>query len=376
MMNKNEKILVTRPVLPDFEVYSSYVKRIFDSRWLTNQGPLHQEFEGKLKELIGNNDITLFCNGHMALEAMLKSYNFEKGSEVITTPYTFISTINAIVNNGLKPVFCDIKLEDFTIDETKIEKLITDKTVAIMPVHVYGFPCNVDAIAKIAKKHNLKVFYDGAHAFGVTVNGKSIYNYGDATMASFHSTKLFHTIEGGMVVGNGDFLHDHLTIIKNFGINEKTTLVEESGFNAKMNEFACAMGLSLLPELNRIIETRKEKVELYYDLLKSNKGIDTFKPKEGVKWNYSYFPVIINDKSGITRDELFEALQEENIFSRKYFYPLCSDNDYTKVKEKDIKNARYASEHVLSLPLYPDLEDEQIKYICETINNKVKVLKK
>lgn len=375
-MNKNEKIMVTRPVLPDYETYSSYVKRIFESRWLTNQGPLHQEFEGKLKELIGNDDVTLFCNGHLALEAMLKSCNFEKGSEVITTPYTFISTINAIVNNGLKPVFCDIKLDDFTIDEEKIEKLITDKTVAIMPVHVYGFPCNVESIEKIAKEHGLKVFYDGAHAFGVTVNGKSIYNYGDASMASFHSTKLFHTIEGGMVVGNSEFLHDHLTIIKNFGIDEKTTLVEESGFNAKMNEFACAMGLSLLPELENIIKLRKEKVELYYDLLGNNNGVDIFKPKDGVKWNYAYFPIIINDKSKTTRDELFVSLQEENIFPRKYFYPLCSDNNYTSVNEEDVKNARYASEHVLSLPLYPDLESEQINRICEVINNKVKVLKK
>lgn len=367
---ENKKIFVVRPVLPPVERYIDYVKQIFNNQYLTNQGPLHKEFQAKLTELIGNDNITLFCNGHMALECAINAFDFENGGEVITTPYTFISTINAIINCGLKPVFCDIKMDDYTIDEDKIESLITPKTVAIVPVHVYGYPCNVKKIDEIANKHHLKAIYDAAHAFGVEVDGKSIYNFGDASMASFHSTKLFHTIEGGMVVGNhNDFLKKRLTVIKNFGIDETTTLIEESGVNAKMNEFEAAMGLSLFPEIEKIIARRKEIIELYRKEL-NIPGIKIVTPDNTIKYNYAYFPILIDkEKFGYNRDEVLCYLEKYNIYTRKYFYPLCCDNNYTDVNEKNIVNARYVSNNILSLPLYPTLENNDVIYICSLIKN-------
>lgn len=363
----DKKIFVVRPVLPPVDRYISYVKQIFENQYLTNQGPFHKEFEAKLAEYIKNDDVTLFCNGHMALECALQSLDLKKGGEVITTPYTFISTTHSIINSGLKPVFCDIKLTDYTIDEEKIETLINENTVAIMPVHVYGYPCNVKRIEEIAKKHNLKVIYDAAHAFGVEVDNKSIFNYGDLSMASFHSTKLFHTIEGGMIVGNNNSYKKRLTIIKNFGIDDSTAEILESGLNAKMTEFSAAMGLSLFPELDSIINRRKEIVELYIKNL-DLPGIKIHIPDESIKYNYAYFPILVDkEKFGIDRDELLDYLEKYNIFTRKYFYPLCCDPNYMEFKEEDVKNARYVSNNVLTLPLYPTLENEEVEYICSLI---------
>lgn len=368
---ENKKIFVVKPFLPPVETYIDYVKKIWNNEYLTNNGPLHNEFQETIQKQLKINNSTLFTNGHLALECALKSLDLRPGGEIITTPFTFISTTHAIVNNGFVPVFCDIKLTDYTIDEEKIEKLITDKTVAIMPVHVYGYPCNVEKIEEIAKKYNLKVIYDSAHAFGVEYKNNSILNYGDISMLSFHATKLFHSIEGGMLAYNDNNLISKLDFIKNFGIIGND-IVDIQGINAKMNEFQAAMGLSVLPFVNQIIEKRKHIVNLYRDLLNVN-GIYFVEEKKDVKYNYAYFPILVDEtKYGLNRDELCETLKNYNIFSRKYFYPLTSDANCYKNKYKNdgLENAKYVSNRILTLPLYPDLTDEEVRKISKIIINK------
>lgn len=370
---ENEKILVVKPFLPPIENYMEYVKRIWDNEYLTNNGPLHNEFQDKIKKHLKANNATLFCNGHLALESALKSLDLQQGGEIITTPFTFISTTHAIVNNGFVPVFCDIKLNDYTIDEEKIEQLITDKTVAIMPVHVYGYPCNVEKIDEIAKKYNLKVIYDAAHAFGVEYKNNSILNYGDISMLSFHATKLFHSIEGGMLSYNDENLISKLNFIKNFGIIGND-IVDFQGINAKMNEFQAAMGLSVIPFIDEIIMKRKNLVNQYRNLLNID-GINFVNEQDNVKYTYAYFPILVDEeKYGLNRDELCEILKENNIFSRKYFYPLTSDANCYKNKYKNdgLKNAKYVSDRILTLPLYPDLTNDNVKTICNIIKSRGK----
>lgn len=366
---EKEKIFVVQPFLPPLEEYETYLKEIWNNKILTNQGPLHNKFAEVLKSSINAEDITLFCNGHLALECALKALDLKSGCEIITTPFTFVSTTHAISNCGYKPVFCDIKLDDYTIDEEKIECLINENTVAIMPVHVYGYPCEVKKINALAKKYNLKVIYDAAHAFGVKVDNESILNYGDISMISFHATKLFHTIEGGMLVHNSD-LKNKLDTLKNFGIVDKDDIVEQ-GINAKMNEFQAAMGLANMPYLNNIIARRKEITEKYRALLKID-GIKLVHEKNNIQYNYAYFPILIDEKKyGITRDELYDILMKNNIFSRKYFYPLTSDAVcYKKNDKNNLNNAKYVADRILTLPLYPNMSDENIKKICEIIINR------
>lgn len=362
----NKQILVTKSSIPTLEEYTNEIKDIFDSHWLTNMGIKHQTLQSKLEEYFNCKHVALYTNGHLALENAIESFHFEKGSEIITTPFSFASTTHAIVRSGMKPVFCDINKEDYTIDVTKIESLITDKTVAILPVHVYGNICNIEEIDKIAKRHNLKVIYDAAHAFGVKYKGISSANLGDMSMFSFHATKVFNTIEGGCVCFNDDNKVVLMNDLKNFGIHDEET-VQYVGGNAKMNEFQAAMGLCNLRHVDEWIKQRKQIVEHYRFKLCGIDGIKLCKPQENVEYNYAYFPVVF-DNYKYTRDEIFEKLKENNIFARKYFYPLI--NDFDCYKEYDSNLTPVAKEiaiKVLTLPLYPDLDIEDVDKICNII---------
>ncbi len=364
-----EPILVTRSSMPDYDSYCKLIKKIWDNHWLTNNGPLHRELETKLKEYLNVDNISLFTNGHLALENALASLNLEKGSEVITTPFTFVSTTHAIARNGLVPVFCDIDENNYTIDVNKLEQLITDKTSAIVPVHVYGNVCNVDEIEKIAKKHNLKVVYDAAHAFGVKYKNKSISSYGDISMFSFHATKVFNTIEGGALVYSNPNLSTLLNHLKNFGIVDEEH-IEYIGGNAKMNEFQAAMGILNLNNIDNDINKRKSRVDKYRDCLKDVRGIRLNVIQKDVQSNYAYFPIVVEDSYGLSRDELHELLKQHNIFSRKYFYPISNSLECYKDCKGDTPVADEISKRILTLPLYPDLKAEDIDIICKIIKDK------
>ena len=368
MKNKlNERILVTRSSMPSFEEYVNMIKVLWDSHWLTNMGNFHKELEERLRDYFDVEQVALMVNGHMSLEMAIQAMNFSKGSEVITTPFTFISTTHAIIRNGLVPVFCDVK-DDYTIEESKIEDLITEKTVAIVPVHVYGNICNVDVIEKIAYKYDLKVIYDAAHAFGEIYKGQNVASFGDASVFSFHATKVFNTIEGGCVCCHTKELYDKLYNLKNFGIRSEE-LVVQVGANAKMNEFSAAMGLCNLKHIEGEIIKRKQVVSWYYELLGDLRGIKLNKSDKDTKRNYAYFPVLFDESD--MRDRIYDVLREENIYSRKYFYPITADaacfkNKYKKV---DLSKARDFSKRILVLPLYADLDKESVERICEVISD-------
>lgn len=363
-----DKILVTRSSMPDYEEYIEAIKPIWDSHWMTNMGVYHQQLENGLKEYLDVPEVSLIVNGHMALELAIQAMEFPEGSEVITTPFTFISTTHAIVRNHLKPVFCDIKPEDGTIDENKIEELITEKTAAIVPVHVYGNVCNIEAIQKIACKYNLKVIYDAAHAFGVKYKGRGIGQYGDASIFSFHATKVFNTIEGGAVTFSDHGLYEKLYNLKNFGIRDEEMVVEV-GANAKMNEFSAIMGLCNLKHVDAAIGNRKRSYDLYRRELEKIPGIQFFEENVNVKKNYAYFPIILGGEYSMGRDALYMKLKQNNIYSRKYFYPLTSDQACFKNKYKNIllKNARNLADHILTLPFYENIDVEDMKKIVDVI---------
>lgn len=370
-----KKIFVTQSSMPPIDEYIEEIKNIWNTHHLTNMGELHKRLEKELKDYLNVKEISLMVNGHMALELAIAAMKFPQGSEVITTPFTFISTTHAIVRNGLKPVFCDIKLSDYTIDETKIEELITEKTVAILPVHVYGNVCAVEKIQEIAEKYNLKVIYDAAHAFGVTYKDVGVGNFGNASIFSFHATKVFNTIEGGAVTFNNPELNTTLYNLKNFGIRSEE-VVAECGANAKMNEFAAAMGLCNLRYIEGEINKRKQVVDKYRQLLKNVPGIKYMEVQKDIKWNYSYFPVLFDETLLIkTRDDIYEYLRANNIFSRKYFYPLTSDqacfrNQYLNAQ---IETARYVAKRILVLPLYADLGLDEVERIVDLILNKLNI---
>ena len=363
------KIMVTEASLPDYEKYCERIKTIWENHWLTNNGYMHNELADKIKDYLNVDNVTLFTNGHLSLEMGLQLLNFPKGSEVITTPFTFISTTHAIARNNLVPVFCDINADDYTIDVTKIEELITDKTVAIMPVHVYGHVCDVEAIEAIAKKHNLKVIYDAAHAFGITYKGKSIATYGDLSMFSFHATKVFNTIEGGALVYSNPDYSETLNQLKNFGITGFES-VDYIGGNAKMNEFQAAMGLCNLEELDVNIQKRKKLVELYNKLLSTIKGIKYSEIQKDVVSNYAYYPIVVLNEYGLTRNELFELLKQYDIYSRKYFYPISNEFECYKDCRGLTPIAKDISERVITLPLYPNLGEENVRKICKIIERR------
>lgn len=358
-------IQVTKSSMPYFEEYIEEIKELWDSHWLTNMGDKHIKLEEMLLNYLGTENISLFTNGHLALECAIAALNLT--GEVITTPFTFASTTHAIVRNGLTPVFCDINPEDYTIDVTKIEELITENTSAIIPVHVYGNICNVEEIEKIAKKYNLKVIYDAAHTFGVKVNGNGIANYGDASIFSFHATKVFNTIEGGAVTFKDKKLNDILYKLKNFGITGPET-VEYVGGNAKMNEFQAAMGICNLRHIDNEINKRRVVVEKYNSILENIDGIKICKPQYGIYGNYSYYPVVF-DNYKYNRNEVFERLKNNGIIARKYFYPLTNSFECYKDKFEinDIPVAKYISERVLTLPLYAELSLDDVVRVCNII---------
>lgn len=361
------KINVTRSSMPDFEEYVDEIKDIWESRWLSNGGMKHQQLERELLKFFGVENLALFANGHLALEVAVSGFGFPYGAEVITTPYTHVSTTHSIVKNGLKPVFCDIREEDLTINPGEIEKLITDQTVAIVATHVYGFPCAVQEIAKIADKYQLKVIYDAAHAFGVTIDGKNIVTYGDAAMISFHATKVFHTIEGGVTVFKDPEILDKVNYMINFGYTSQET-IDYIGTNARMNEFEAAMGVCNLRYIREEIKKRKKVAERYYENLETVLGIRVLKPKKNVEHNYAYFPVVIDGKN-IDRNRVAENLAKHNIFARKYFYPAVNKAGcYKKIYDaKETPVSTYYSEHILSLPMYSDLELKDVDTICSYI---------
>lgn len=365
---ENEKIMVTRSSMPSYEEYIEAIRPLWESRWLTNMGKFHQELEERLREYLGVKKLSLMVNGHMALELALQSMHFPKGAEVITTPFTFISTTHAILRSGLQPVFCDVKAQDGTIDENKIEDLITERTVAIVPVHVYGNMCNVKKIQEIADKYGLKVIYDAAHAFGVKYEGKGIGCYGDASIFSFHATKVFHTIEGGAVTFSEESLYDALYDLKNFGIQDEEHVVAV-GANAKMNEFSAIMGLCNLKHIDRVIKERKLQSEEYEKELKNIKGIRLFVKNPDVESNYSYFPILVDDPYPVDRDGLCSILRKNDIYVRKYFYPLTSDAAcfHGQYRDCDLINAKRLSQQVLALPLYEGLGMKNIRKISSII---------
>ena len=362
-------INVTRSSMPSFEEYCEEIKELWESRWLTNMGVKHRELQAKLEGLLGVPHVTLFTNGHIALETVIEAMGFPAGAEVITTPFTFASTTHAIVRNGLTPVFCDVNPTDYTMDVTKIEELITDKTVAIVPVHVYGNMCDDDAIMAIAGKHGLKVIYDAAHAFGASYKGRSAGALGDASMFSFHATKVFNTIEGGAVSFQDDELVAKLNDWKNFGQHSPEEVVYAAG-NGKMSEFQAAMGLCNLRHLDGEIAKRGAAVECYRQRLSGVEGIKLAPVQPEVTPNYAYFPVVF-DGYKLTRDEVFEKLKAEDIIARKYFYPLTNGfacyAELPTAGEDKTPVARHIAQRVLTLPLYADLNAEDVNRICDII---------
>lgn len=368
----SNKILVTRSSLPDYEEYCEEIKELWDTRWLTNMGAKHKQLQADLTEYLDVEEIDLLTNGHMALELSMQALNLQ--GEVITTPFTFASTTHAIVRNGLEPVFCDINPVDFTIDVTKIEELITDRTCAIVPVHVYGNICNVEEIERIANKYGIKVIYDAAHTFGVKYKGRGIGSYGDVSCFSFHATKVFNSVEGGAVCFKDKRFGKDLYNLKNFGIRGPET-VEAVGANAKMNEFCAAMGICNLRHVDEEIAKRKAAVERYRSHLEGVAGLQLSPIQENVESNYSYFPVIFDEKVfGSSRNEVFDALAAEGIGARKYFYPLTNTFDcfHGKYDASLTPVALHISKRVLTLPLYADLNIEDVDRICEIILRQAK----
>ncbi len=362
-------ILVTRSSMPDYSEYCEEIKKLWDSHWLTNMGIEHKTLQYELEKYLDCPHVVLYTNGHLALENVIAAMQFKPGSEVVTTPFTFASTTHAIVRNGLVPIFCDVNDYDYTIDVDKIEALITDKTVAIVPVHVYGNICDVERIQSIADKHNLKVIYDAAHAFAVKYKGVSSANFGDASMFSFHATKVFNTIEGGAVCFKDDTLVSIMNDMKNFGIRGPERVVFVGG-NAKMNEFQAAMGICNLRHLDDEITKRKKVMERYRQHLENTEGIKLCKERDNVESNYAYFPVVF-DGYKYSRNVVFERLAEKGIGARKYFYPITNSFecyvDYPTAGVEKTPVAAYLADRVLTLPMYADLELSDVDRICDII---------
>ena len=374
-MKYDNKIFVTSPLLPSIEDFTEQIKEIYDTKWLTNMGSKHKALEDALKVELKVPHAQLFNNGTIALLTAIKALDLPYGSEVITTPFTFAATPHCISWNGLKPIFCDIEPNTMTIDADKIESLITPNTSAILGVHVYGFPCNVKKIDELAKKYNLKVIYDAAHAFSTEIDGVGIGNFGDITMFSFHATKLFNTIEGGCLTYKDDALVKKIYNLRNFGIQSEE-VVEDIGINGKMNEFQAAWGLLNLKQYREEQERRKAIKEIYDNGLKDVKGIRVPQMPENTTNSYQYYPIVIEDEYGKTRDEIYDKFKTENIFTRKYFYPACHDYDCYK-NDITVKTARLdvtndLKSRVLCLPFYGSLDEKVAKHICEVIRNVAK----
>lgn len=359
----DKKIMVTSPAMPPIEEYFEEIKSIWENRWLTHTGPKHVQLQQSLEQYLGVKNVELFANGHLALEILIQAIGLT--GEIITTPFTFASTTQAILRNNITPVFCDIEDEFYTMDANKIEALITEKTSAIIPVHVYGNVCNVEKIQKIADKYGLKVIYDAAHVFGTKINGKGIGSFGDASMFSFHATKVFNTIEGGCCTFSDETLVNKLKSIRQFGQSGELD-VPFVGTNAKMTEFSAAMGICNLRYIKENILSRKRCVIRYRERLTGVKGIKLCREQTGIESNYAYFPVVF-DGYKYNRDEVCEELAKYNVFSRKYFYPLTSSFECITSSKGETPVAKRISEKVLTLPLYADLSIEDVDRICNII---------
>jgi dTDP-4-amino-4,6-dideoxygalactose transaminase len=365
----NNKLLVTKPYLPPLTEFIPSLENIWNSRILTNNGPYHREFEKKLVDYLGVKNISLFNNGTTALYSCLKILDLK--GEVITTPFSFVATSHALLLNDLDPVFVDIN-KNFNIDPKKIEAAITSRTSAILAVHCYGIPCDVDSIKEIADKYNLKVIYDAAHAFGVNCHCGSVLNHGDMSILSFHATKVFNTFEGGAIVSKDIDLKNKIDNFKNFGFKSEID-IQTIGINGKMSEFNAALGILQLKYIDNIILKRKILYEGYINSLIRVKGIHFLDLSNIKKFNYNYFPIVIAKEFKYTRDELYNYLISCDINCRRYFYPLISNFDLykknAKLKINDLKNSYHLSNNILCLPLFPDMDSNDVSFIVEKIVN-------
>ena len=366
-----EPIFVTRPIVPDLDKYRKRLESVWEKKWFTNNGEQHQILESKLQQYLGVSNISLFNNGTIALITACRSLRLS--GEVITTPFTFAATPHVLTWNNIRPIFCDIEEKSLNIDADKLESLITSDTTGIMPVHVFGMPCNTGKIQKIADEYGLKIIYDAAHAFGTKVDNTGIGNFGDITMFSFHATKQFHTAEGGALTFHEPSLKKRVDLLKNFGIKSEDEVIMP-GINGKMNELQAALGLEVLEYLDDEREKRKRLFEHYREYLKNIYGVICLETGRNVYSNYQYFVIRIEkEKFGKSRDEVHEEFKKYNIFTRKYFYPLCSDYAcYKQLPSSSQNNLQVANKiihEVLCLPLYGDLQLDDIKKICEILSS-------
>ena len=371
-MSEQKTITVTSPLLPNLQDFEAYLEDIFNRKWLTNNGHYHQQLEKALADYLGVPYLSLFTNGTLPLITALQALRIT--GEVITTPYSFVATTHSIWWNNLKPVFVDVREEDGNIDPEKIEAAITPKTTAIMPVHVYGTPCDTKRIQEIADIYGLKVIYDAAHAFGVTVNGKSILEEGDMSTLSFHATKVYNTVEGGALVCRDEGTKKRIDYLKNFGFADEVTVVAP-GINSKLDELRAAWGLLNLKQVDAAIARRKHVAELYRATLKDVSGIRFLPDIEGVRHNYSYFPIFITEKEyGMSRDALYAKLKEQNILGRRYFYPLISNfpvyRGLESARAENLPVATRLAEQVLCLPMYANLRDDDVARVIEVVRKK------
>ena len=359
-------LYVTRPVLPSLETVYGHLEDLWTSRVLSNQGPKHEWLEQELRSVMRVRHLTLFANGTLALTLGLRAFGLR--GEVITTPFTFPATPHAIAWNGAVPVFCDVHPETLCIDPAAVEAMITPRTEAILGVHVYGFPCDVDALQRIAERHGLRVIYDAAHAFLTEVDARPIGDFGDLSMFSFHATKLFHTAEGGCLVYRDPSLSPKLDLLKNFGIQDENSVLM-AGLNAKLNEVQCAIGLAMINEIEPERARRAAIKRRYLELLSTIDGVHYRRLPDDVKDSFQYMPIRINaEEFGLTRDEVYRELLSFNIYSRKYFFPLCTDYaPYANARTGEIPNARAAASEVLCLPFYGDMGLEAVDRICDIL---------
>ncbi len=368
LVSKDQKIFVTQPSLPDLGEFVTYLEDIWETKWITNNGKYHIALEKELEDYLGVKNLSLFSNGTLALIVALKA--LEITGEVITTPYSFVASSHSLVWNNIIPIFCDVDPVYGNLDPDKIESYITDKTSAILAVHVYGNPAQMERINEIAQKYNLKVIYDAAHAFGIEKEGESILNSGDMSILSFHATKTYNTIEGEAIICKDEETKKKVDYLKNFGFENEVTVVEV-GINAKMNELQAAYGLLQLKTVDAEIQKRKVVTELYRNLLKDVSGITFLDEVQGVKYNYSYFPIYVTESYSKSRDELYEILQQHGFYGRRYFYPLITDFPYYKkyptADDKCLPNARRIADSVICLPLYANLEHDAVTEIVRVI---------
>lgn len=362
-----KKIFVTKPTIPISTMFIEMLKISLSNQY-TNGGRKHVLLMGKLENYLKVQHVTLFTNGHLALESALELIS-QKGGDIITSPFTFASTTQAIIRMGFNPVFCDVDRKTFTIDPEQIIARITKKTVAILPVHVYGNVCDVEVLEEISKKYDLPIIYDSAHAFGVKYKSRSISEFGTLNMFSFHATKVFHTVEGGALSYNDLTFEAKLNAFKNFGI-DSNGIVSYIGGNAKMNEFQASVGLANLNRIDKLIYKRKQISQLYDSLLSGLDGIEIYELSADIESNYAYYPILLVSKSkNVT--ELLDYLKKQNIFARRYFYPLTSDFPIFngKFDSSQTPTAKYVSERVLCLPIYDSMKSSEVKYVAEIVKD-------